>query len=568
MSKPPLDGLPAAGMLPEGGWAAQATGGVAPTRWSALLFKPAAWIPVLILQTALALRGDGPISTDEATYLVAGHQLWESYLGGPSADNFGTYFSGIPGLYPVFGAAIDQVAGIDGARFFSLLCMLLVNMCLYLISVRLFGRTVAVFASLLFALSSSASFLGWYATFDAPSLALLAVATLLAFQAAERMDVRRLLAIGVLLLLAVAVKYVALEYVPAVIGLLVIRSYRFAGTRQLLIKLAVVAAAGIGTAALTVTVMSPNNWIGLLSTSSAGRRILNQADRLDVLWTGVSYIGLWLLFSLIGLIICWAQCRFRWESVLMFCTGLLPIATHVVLTEATSLHKHTAFGFFFAAPLAGLAVATAFSFGRLGSTRANALAVAPALPAIEASTGGGGTGGGGTEVDGAEVGGTEPVAPRPTVRRRTALGASVPILAAVLLFAMLGTGMATASTMKFGWPEQDTVVAAIDPYVTSSGRYLTDSAGIPSYLFADRTEPYQWTSPWYFEYPTDGQELTGDAALQRAISDKYFDLIAYRPQTFTDAQRQLLLPSIEANYQVVSQVNYDDGKSWYVWVRT
>ena len=497
MSKHQLKSQPA-GMLPESESAAVVADGVAPTRWSALLFKPAAWIPVLILQTALALRGDGPISTDEATYLVAGHQLWESYLGGPPAENFGTYFSGIPGLYPVFGAAIDQVAGIDGARFFSLLCMLLVNMCLYLISARMFGRTVAVFASLLFALSSSASFLGWYATFDAPSLALLAVATLLAFQAAEQVDVRRLLAIGVLLVLAAAVKYVALEYVPAVIGLLVIRSYRFAGTRQLLIKLALVAAAAMGTAALTVTVMSSNNWIGLLSTSSSGRRILNQADRLDVLWTGVSYVGLWLLFSLVGLVICWTQRRFRWESVLMFCTGLLPIATHVVLTEATSLHKHTAFGLFFAAPLAGLAMATAFSFGRLGSTRANALAVAPVaaasagvVPVPDGNTRGGET----------EVAGTEPSASRPTVRRRTALGASVPITAAVLLFAMLGTGMATASTMKFGWPEQDSVVTAIDPYVTSSGRYLTDSAGIPSYLFADRTEPYQWTSPWYFELP-------------------------------------------------------------------
>ena len=112
-------------------------------------------------------------------------RLLDNMLTGAPVQDYGTWFSGVPGLYPVVGGAIDQLGGIALARAFGLVCMLWTTLCVYLITARLFGRTSAVFGSLSFVLTSAISFLSWYATFDAPSLALLATATLLVFQLAE-----------------------------------------------------------------------------------------------------------------------------------------------------------------------------------------------------------------------------------------------------------------------------------------------------------------------------------------------------------------------------------------------
>lgn len=491
-------------------------------RWSQLLLRPAAWIPILILQATLALRLDGPISTDEATYLVAGHQLIANLLSDVPVQDYGTYFSGVPGLYPVMAAAIDHAGGITAVRVVSLLCMLAVNLCLYLITARLFGRPSAIFASLAFAVCSGASFIGWYSTFDAPSLALLAVAALLAYQAGERPGLRRLVAIGALLVLAVAVKYVALEYVPAVLGILVLRGWRYGGPARAVIQTTVVIGVATLCAAVGVLGVSPSNWIGFTSTSSSDRVILQGTDKLALLGMSWDYIGCWMLLAPLGLLTAVRLRRYRWESVLLFATGMLPIVTHVVLGEEVSLHKHTAFGFFFAAPLAGLAIATAFALGRRS----------------------GRTSGG---------------------RTRSAASALVPAVITVWLLVMLGTGMASASTMKFGWPIDEEIVAALDPHVTATGNYLADNPSIPSYLFDDRTLPSQWNAPWFFEYIVDGRMISGDPALEQAVLDQYFEVIVYRPQTFTAAQQEILYPAIATRYQLVSDLPYGGG-SWSLWI--
>jgi 4-amino-4-deoxy-L-arabinose transferase-like glycosyltransferase len=492
-------------------------------RWSQLLVRPAAWIPILGLQAALALRLNGPISTDEATYVVAGQRLISNLLSGSAVQDYGTYFSGIPGLYPVLAAAIDDVGGLAAVRAFSLLCMLAVNLCLYLIAAALFGRPSAIFASLVFAIGSGVSFIGWYATFDAPSLALLALATLLALQAAERPGWRREVAIGVVLVLAVAVKYVALEYVPAVLGILVLRGCAVGSWRRAFGQPLLVIAAGAAGAAVTVAMVSPSNWIGFTATSSSGRVILQGTDKLSLLELSWSYIGCWMLLALLGVLIAWKRASSRLMAGLLFATGMLPIVTHVVLGEEVSLHKHTAFGFFFAAPLAGLAVATAFAVGRRRTVRG--------LPG----------------------------------RNLTATTALIPAAMVAWIFIMLGTGMSSASNMKFGWPIEEDVVTALDPYVNGSGNYLADNPSIPSYLFDDRTLPSQWTAPWFFGYVIDGVMVFGDQALERAVLDQYFDVIVYRPTTFTPEQQEQLLPAIVARYQLADSLPYGGGQ-WSIWI--
>lgn len=492
--------------------------------WTQLLRGSAACVPVLVLQVALALRVNGPISTDESLYLVAGHRLLDNMLTGAPVQDYGTWFSGVPGLYPVVGGAIDQLGGIALARAFGLVCMLWTTLCVYLITARLFGRTSAVFGSLSFVLTSAISFLSWYATFDAPSLALLATATLLVFQLAEEPAPRsralllRAAGAGAALALAVAVKYFALEFVPVVLALLAVRTWRLQGLSQAIGRGLVVAGVAILAAGAIALTMSPSNWAGLSSTSSTERRILDRISATDLAMQGADFIGLWLVLAAIGLVVVLGRRSLRLESLVLVGAGFLPVATHVVLGESTSLHKHTGFGFFFAAPLAGVALAAAFAFGRAVAGR----------------------------------------------KRRGPLTALVPVTAAVLLAVLLGTGMASAEQMKYGWPEETSLVQVLDPLVDSSGHYLAETASIPAYLFGDRTQPDQWTSPWYFAYATDGTVVFGNGALQRAIADEYFDVVILRPGTFDPEQEQLLMPLIGVHYRVVAQVEYWGGNQWQV----
>lgn len=514
--------------------------------WTQLLLGSAVWVPVLVLQAVLALRVNGPISTDESLYLVAGHRLLDNMLTGAPVQDYGTWFSGVPGLYPVLGGAVDQLGGIVAARALGLLCMLWVNLCLYLITARLFGRMAGVFASATFALTSAVSFLSWYATFDAPSLALLATATLLVFQLAERPGwtdraaLLQLVGAGAALALAVAVKYFALEFVPVVLALLAIRTWRQHGRRAAVIRVAGVLGVAILVGGTIAGTMSSSNWSGFSSTSSTGRRILDQVTGAELMLQGVEFIGLWLVLAVAGLIVNLGRRTLRLESLVMLGAGFMPIATHVMLNESTSLHKHTGFGYFFAAPLAGVAVVAAFGYGRGVAGRYSALNGAGSAP------------------DGLPESKVRPP------RRRRSVTAVVPVAVGALLAVMLGTGMASAAQMNYGWPEEASLVEVLDPLVDSSGHYLAETASIPAYLFGDRTLPDQWTSPWYFAYSTDGTMIFGNPALQRAVADEYFDAIVLRPGTFDAEQQQLLMPVIGAHYQLVAQVQYWGGNQWQV----
>ena len=85
---------------------------------------------------------------DESLYLYAGHREIAQLLHHtPTYDNYASYFSGAPFLYPVLGAAADHLAGLAGARALSLLFMLATTAMLHGLSRRLFGRPAALLAA-------------------------------------------------------------------------------------------------------------------------------------------------------------------------------------------------------------------------------------------------------------------------------------------------------------------------------------------------------------------------------------------------------------------------------------
>src|SRR5450755_3872829 len=135
-------------------------------------------VVVLAVQAVLSLRlvrADTAFQ-DEALYLWAGHREWAHVLHGGVLPPFAAYFSGGPVIYPPVGAIADSVGGLVGARILSLVFMLGATTLVWGVAGRLYGRRAAFFAAALFALLGPTLHLGAFATYDAMSLLLVALA--------------------------------------------------------------------------------------------------------------------------------------------------------------------------------------------------------------------------------------------------------------------------------------------------------------------------------------------------------------------------------------------------------
>ena len=141
---------------------------------------PGAWplLVVLAVQAGLSLRllRADTASQSEALYLHAGHLEWAHWLHGVPIPPFPAYLSGAPVLYPPIGAAADSIGGLAGARVLSLVFMLGATVLLWGAAARLLGRRAAFFAAALFAVLGTTLHLGAFATYDAMSVFLVALA--------------------------------------------------------------------------------------------------------------------------------------------------------------------------------------------------------------------------------------------------------------------------------------------------------------------------------------------------------------------------------------------------------
>ncbi len=118
--------------------------GVTLSRWSLPL--------ILALQALLSWTLlQNTAFQDEGLYLYAGRQIWQYWLGGPPLlDNYSYYISGYPYIYPIIGGGLDMLGGLELARSFSLVCMLITTACGYYVTKQLFDQKSAVFAALFF----------------------------------------------------------------------------------------------------------------------------------------------------------------------------------------------------------------------------------------------------------------------------------------------------------------------------------------------------------------------------------------------------------------------------------
>ena len=471
---------------------------------------------ILLLQAVTSLLALGNTAfQDEALYLLAGQQIFLNWMGKtPYLEPYGLYFSGYPFFYPVIGGVLDFLGGLEAARLFSLLCMLIVTTCVYFMTVQLFDRKSALIAAFLFVCEGPVLFLGRLATFDALCLCLLALAVMFSLWASKAASARKLLALGPLLLLAVAVKYAGLLFVPTVLALLAWWSWKHKGLKEMLARLRItlfslavpgfIVFLSIDKQALTGLSFTTINRVS--STNTMPNVVIQHIALMEGIFFGLGFLGL---------LLCGRQ-RLP-TGLLLFGTALLAPLYHTYKGELVSLDKHLAFSMFFLAPLVGFSIA---SFASL------------------------------------------------TKKYTFGLSWFTAVALCLLIFPL---GLEQALNLYEGWPSSTQLTAFLRPRVQPGrGHYLAEDFDVLRYTLKNETDIWQWSSLDYFVY-TDKEKhnLSGEAAYTAAIQEGYFDLIelSYGYHTSLAIQINQSLTASK-HYYLVARIpihtSYGDGYYW-VW---
>ncbi|MET9906620.1 glycosyltransferase family 39 protein [Streptomyces sp. NPDC006476] len=504
---------------PEAGWEMEAS-------------RRRAWVSravllcILVVQAALSLRLSNTAFQDEALYLAAGHSELANLLHGtPLPRDYAAYFSGSPQLYPVLAAIVDSKFGLAGARTLSLFFMLCTTGLLYSFSRRLFNERAALAGAALFAVIQSTVVMGYFATYDACAVFLLALTTWIVVRTARAPVITVLLAAPVAVL-AVGVKYASALYLPTIVVLALLTGWPYKGRKAFLRM--VLLAAGIG--GLLVAGMYTTNLMDGVRQTTTNR--VHGTDTTEFLLTqSAKWGGLMFLAAVGGAVSYVRRSRmnespqalrlgapgWRWRALLgiVLCgTALLAPAYQVHLGTVVSLFKHVGFGLLFAAPMAGVGV---------------------------------------TRLVGAHF--------------------RYPQLGIMLWTAMLCLGIQQADWRFDIWPNSSKMISAIQSHVNSKGTYLASTPEVPVYYLREKSTHRQWNSLFGMEYKDKkGKYYSGDQAYKEAVKDGDFDLIVLDGLTNPRVDH-IVAAAVKGNahYRLLAEIPFRNanGTSEYrIWLKT
>jgi hypothetical protein len=481
-------------------------------------------LAILAVQAALTLRMHNTAFEDEALYLYSGHLEIAHWLHGAALQgNYATYFSGAPVLYPVLGAAADSVGGLAAARAVSLLAMLATTGLLYSLTRRLFNERVGLCAAVIFSVTESALFLGHLATYDAPALALLALASWIVVRtAALRWPVYLLAALPIAV--AVATKYASALFVPTIVLLAGLAAWPARGRRALIPPVAL-SAVIVGLLAGALRLGGPSYLTGIRYTTTA--RFAGTTPAMELIQDSIKWGALPFGLAVLGAISYAVRPRTEPGEVIappggrlrrialgsvLTGTALLAPADQIHLHTLTALWKHVGFGLFFAAPFTGVGLA---------------------------------------RIVGDHF-------------RRAQIGIAIWGAALVL-------GMTQASDLFSGWPSATPFVTQFARYLRPHAHYLAEVDEVPIYYLRGHpdAQPRQFTSTYFIGYTSkQGQYLTGTAGYLAAIKAGYFRVVAYDGQA-TPALDDTIATALRSNpdYRLAASVPVNGGAvTYYLWV--
>jgi 4-amino-4-deoxy-L-arabinose transferase-like glycosyltransferase len=469
---------------------------------------------VLVVQGVASLRLQNSAFQDEALYLWAGRlELRGALHGTPVFGEFVKYFSGAPGVYPVLGSVVDHWFGLAGARLLSLAFMMLATTCLFAMTRQLFGERPATLAAVAFGLSAPVLFIGHLATFDAMCLALLAVASWASVRASRSGRWPTAALVGALLLVAALTKYAGALFIPTVLAILGLETNREKGMRRAVSQVLVALGAAAAVAALVAARFGTRFLHGMSQTTTA-RKVFVSTGAWTLIGKFLLIGGVVAVLAVVGLFVV-PRGRRALAVVLAGSTFLAP-AYHVRTGELVSFHKHIGFGLFFAAPLAGLALARLVT-ERRGHFRGSRFAAAVALGVVA-----------------------------------------------------IAVALTQSSKLYHDWANSDQLVTALRAVAhPSSGRILAEEAEVPRYRLQGLVADWQWTDLNWFELDAGGRHLSGADAYRAAIDAHYFDVVVLRYGA-NAAMAHVIADEIErvGHYELVAQPPGSNGSQYSVYRST
>ena len=480
---------------------------LARSRWS---------LPViLLLQAAVSLLAlQNTAFQDEALYLYAGRQIFNSWFGGPHViDPYAAYFSGYPAFYPVIGGMLDMLGGLELARMFSLVCMLGVTTCAYFATKNLFDRDSAIFAAAIFAGQAPVLFMGHLATYDALCLLLLATALVLALHVSKADRPWGALGLGPLLVLAVVAKYAGLLFVPTVLVLLTWCSLERQGWLKMFARVALMGCSLAVTAVVAYLLMDKAVLVGISATTT--NRVPSVYTAPQVLLTHIIWLGgIAFLLSLLG-IVCGGWKRLP-LGLILFGSALLAPAYHLYKGELVSLDKHMGFSMFFLMPLVGYAVAYLSGY------------------------------------------------------QQSIFKGRYWLTGLAICLVIFSIGIQQAQYLYTEWAPSTNVEYVLRTQVRdASGRYLAEDYDVSRYYLQDVTAPWQWSSLDFFEYTNQAkQQLSGPAAYAAAIHDGYFNLVELS-YGYNAALAVVISSDLKASkqYNLIARIPYHNAYgNGYYWI--
>ncbi len=471
---------------------------------------------------ARALRNDAFV--DEATYIVSGQLLREAAATGAVAPPIATYLSGAPHLYPMLASALFAHGGLELVRALSLVSMLIALVGIFASARLLFANRLAgVMAAAVFAVQAPSLFLARFATYDAPCVALLALALAFALDRNERRAFNSAALAGACIGAAAVIKYAALLYVPCIVlvaGLVMSGSDRW--------KRAATTALSAGAIGATLIAFGHpmELWTGFMTTTLS-RSVTSGGQTMALLLFAMSLGGAVALMALPGLAL--APAAMRGVAVVIFVSGLLAPLNHLRLHEFVSLHKHIDFALVLFATLAGGSLA---SLARWSVRQWQHGQVVVAIAVVGAAL---------------------------------AIGSR----------AVLRPGIDEAERLFRYWPDNTKqAYESLAPIASSSAHFLSEEPDLGTLYLGQRAPATRWAHPYYFDY--DGQQARKPTDLEpyrHAIRDGYFTavLLRFGPQrTWADAVEEALLRS-QPRYRLAARFPFElaDGAGAYqVWVRS
>jgi hypothetical protein len=439
-------------------------------------------VAILTVQAVLSARliasYNYTVFNDEGLYLWAGRLEWSHLLHGAAVPPFEAYFSGAPIIYPPIGALAASVGGVTGARVLSLCFMLGASCLLWSTASRLYGRRVAALSTGLWAVLGPTQHLGAYATYDAMTLFLIALAAWCATGRRDSDDATGwILAAAGILAVANATKYASAIFDPVVIGLSVLSAWPRPGGRGkvALRRGTLMTAVTVGLLALLIKLGGPLYSRGLAQTTLS--RNGNTSPMLTVLAQSWGWVGVVAVLAAAGVVLSWRRPN-RLLTLLLAAAIVLVPAEQARIHTTTSLNKHVDFGAWFAAMAAGYAISALL-----------------------------------------------------TLLRPRLLRVSVACACVLGLGAAAQVGAYQADHMLFGyWPNEARLAAALRPLTAHGGNFLAEDQGIPAYFLPD-THWQQWSNTRSVRTP-HGQVVAASvggqgnpAVYRRLIAEHYFSVI-------------------------------------------